>query len=122
VTKQAYYFYFTNTVYFTVLEARNQLRTIVTGGAAPEAAEEPMETEGGAAVEPAAAAAADLPPPATAVASDPAPPPPGQSLARAFLYPVAGVLRRTLWSAKTAKRSSRTGPPVYIGWNCVHPM
>jgi hypothetical protein len=61
--------------------------TIVSAGAAPEAAEEPMETEGGAAVEP-AAAAADLPPSATAAASDPAPPPPGRSLALA-LFSVA---------------------------------
>jgi hypothetical protein len=71
-----------------VLTSRIRNTAIFSGGAAPEAAEEPMETEGGAAVEPAAAAAADLPPPATAAASDPAPPPPGQSPAPA-LFSVA---------------------------------
>ncbi len=30
--------------------------------------------------------------------------------------------RRTFLSANPAQRSSRKGPPVYIGWNRVHPM
>jgi hypothetical protein len=33
-----------------------------------------------------------------------------------------GSFRRTLLSAKPAQRSCRTGSPVYIGWNRVHPM
>ncbi len=30
--------------------------------------------------------------------------------------------RRTLLSANPAQQSCRTGAPVYIGWNYVHPM
>jgi hypothetical protein len=38
--------------------------------------------------------------------------------------PVAGVLDKPLQSANsnTAQWSSRTGPPVYIAWNRVHPL
>ncbi len=33
-----------------------------------------------------------------------------------------GSFRRTSQSPNTAQRSCCTGPPVYIGWNRVHPM
>ncbi len=35
-------------------------------------------------------------------------------------HPVVGVLDEP-YSAKLAHRSSHTGPPVYRGWNRVHP-
>ncbi len=78
--------------YISSFWKRPKSTTVVSAGAAPEAAEEPMETEGGAAVEP-AAAAADLPLPATAVASDPAPPPPGRSPPSASFIISRPVLR-----------------------------
>jgi hypothetical protein len=35
--------------------------------------------------------------------------------------PCDGSFRRALQSANPAQRLCRTGPPVYIGWNRIHP-
>ncbi len=40
----------------------------------------------------------------------------------ATVDPVAGVLDEPYSHPNPAQRDSSAGPPVYIGWNRVHPM